>query len=448
MNRSLSTITFRSLLLTVALAAPVCAQNLTTFVNGQPANAVQVNANFEALKTTVQSAQAAAGAAQFTADAAQTTANAAATQASVSTLNTTVANLSTSLSSLTSALTGAGVNVAVAGFVQAFGFRLLTTNRFEFGPPGENSDDIWFERSNEATNVSRLRLVIGDDPGTSFTDRFEVGTLTTTFNPVLTMLSNGNVGIGTGNPTAARLVVSAGPPGGTLPQHGFLLTTGAGAAGASAFGEALSISASGCVHAQLFRALSDARIKSIVGRSDGPRDLDTLMGIEITDYTHKDTVTKGGGTHKKVIAQQVEAVYPQAVGRSTDVVPDIYQRATQQDGWITLATDLKVGERVRLIGENAEGVHEVLEVRDGAFRTGFVPAGEKVFVYGREVNDFRSVDYEAIAMLNVSASQELARRVEALTAENTALKNRVASLEAMAAEVAALKAAMQPLLAK
>ena len=53
MNRSLSTITYRSLLLTVALAAPVCAQNLTTFVNGQPANAVQVNANFEALKTSI-----------------------------------------------------------------------------------------------------------------------------------------------------------------------------------------------------------------------------------------------------------------------------------------------------------------------------------------------------------------------------------------------------------
>jgi prefoldin subunit 5 len=90
----------------------------------------------------------------------------------------------------------------------------------------------------------------------------------------------------------------------------------------------------------------------------------------------------------------------------------------------------------------------VLEVRDGAFRTAFVPTGEKVFVYGREVKDFRSVDYEAISMLNVSATQELAHRVETLTAENAALKNRVASLEAMAAEVAQLKAALQPLLAR
>jgi chaperonin cofactor prefoldin len=39
------------------------------------------------------------------------------------------------------------------------------------------------------------------------------------------------------------------------------------------------------------------------------------------------------------------------------------------------------------------------------------------------VSDFRIVDYDAIAMLNVSATQELAR-------ENEALKKRVAELEA------------------
>jgi hypothetical protein len=67
-------------------------------------------------------------------------------------------------------------------------------------------------------------------------------------------------------------------------------------------------------------------------------------------------------------------------------------------------------------------VHEVLEALPGRFRTAFKPTGEKVFVYGREVEDFRSVDYEAITMLNVSATQELSR-------ENEALKKRVAELE-------------------
>lgn len=42
--------------------------------------------------------------------------------------------------------------------------------------------------------------------------------------------------------------------------------------------------------------------------------------------------------------------------------------------------DLKVGNRVKLIGEKEDGIHEVLEVKAGAFRTAFKPATDKVFV--------------------------------------------------------------------
>jgi hypothetical protein len=89
-----------------------------------------------------------------------------------------------------------------------------------------------------------------------------------------------------------------------------------------------------------------------------------------------------------------------------------------------------VGERVRLIGEKEEGIYEVLEVDDGMFRTAFRPATDEVFVYGREVKDFRSVDYEAISMLNVSATQELAKQVEAKDAEIAQLNVKLAALEA------------------
>jgi hypothetical protein len=161
--------------------------------------------------------------------------------------------------------------------------------------------------------------------------------------------------------------------------------------------------------------ISDERIKNIKGQSDSAVDLKTLLGLHITDYTYMTPPRRELNT-QKVIAQQVEKVYPQAVKQLTGVVPDIYQKATLKDGWVQLATDLKVGERVKLIDEKEAGVHEVLEVRDGAFRTDFKPATNEVFVYGREVKDFRSVDYDAISMLNISATQELARRLEKLEA--------------------------------
>ena len=245
---------------------------------------------------------------------------------------------------------------------------------------------------------------------------------------------SGNVGIGTTTPTHAKLEISGLTGINSITGYGYFSKFSTTYPSTATSGSA-SVYASSVIIAESFLAFSDERIKHVEGRSDAARDLSTLTGIQVTDYTYIDSVAKGAGRQKKVIAQQVEKVFPQAVRRSTDVVPDIYQKAEVKDGWIKLATNLKKGERVRLIGESEEGIHEVIEVRDGAFRTTFRPATEKIFVYGREVNDFLSVDYEAIAMLNVSATQELNRRLEAKVAEFTRLgTEKDAQIKALAAD--------------
>jgi hypothetical protein len=243
----------------------------------------------------------------------------------------------------------------------------------------------------------------------------------------------GNVGIGT-SPTRGKLEV-VGSVSTNINIGGFLNRNGADDLDNTNTQKNISIYADGNIVGGEINAVSDARIKNIQGRSDGEWDLTTLNRIEITDYTHKDDIAKGGGVHKKVIAQQVESVYPQAVNKITDVVPDIYKKAAVKDGWVDLETDLKVGERVRLIGEEDESIYDVLEVRTDAFRTAFKPTTDELFVYGREVDDFGLVDYEAIAMLNVSATQQIKKEkdmeVKALQNENAALKTRFDALEAM-----------------
>jgi uncharacterized small protein (DUF1192 family) len=199
----------------------------------------------------------------------------------------------------------------------------------------------------------------------------------------------------------------------------------------------LSMRADGGVLAYWFAAHSDERIKNIKGRSDGTADLRKLIDIEVTDFVYKDVVEKGTRPQKKAIAQQVEKVFPQAVSQTTDVVPDIYRTAPLKNGWIEMGTDLKVGDRVRLITEKGHrAVHEVLEVKPDKFRTDFVEDAGQVFVYGREVKDFRVVDYEAIAMLNVSATQELNRRIAAQDSEIESLSTRLAALEQLQKQLA------------
>lgn len=191
-----------------------------------------------------------------------------------------------------------------------------------------------------------------------------------------------------------------------------------------------SIISDGRIRAGAVDIASDSRIKTQQETSDGALDLALLRKIQITDYRHIDVPGNSGRSQKKVIAQQVEKVYPQAVGTGKGVVPDIYKQASLKGGWVQLATNLKQGERVRLISKKGDDVYAVLEVGVGSFRTTLEEDTDKLFVYGREVNDFRSVDYDAISMLNVSATQALDRKLELEHKENVALKEKVEGLEA------------------
>ena len=235
----------------------------------------------------------------------------------------------------------------------------------------------------------------------------------------LTILKNGNTGIGTSSPTQAKLVVS-GYVNNNLGSGGYLAN---GGAGAGTYGTVpYSIYATHRVAAAEFNAFSDVRIKNIIGISNSQEDLKTVSQIEITNYQLKDSISKGNQMLKKVIAQQVKKVYPQAVtDNSTEVIPNIYQLSEIKDNWITLKTDLKIGDKVKLIFESNDELVEVTEVNNNAFKVATDKQG-KVFVYGKEVNDFHTVDYEALAMLNISATQELLKRLEDLENQNSNLR--------------------------
>ena len=55
-----------------------------------------------------------------------------------------------------------------------------------------------------------------------------------------------------------------------------------------------------------------------------------------------------------------------------------------------------------------------------------------VFVYGKQVNDFHIVDYDALSMLNVSATQALSKRNKALEAKQSNLNTSLNNIEQQA----------------
>lgn len=186
----------------------------------------------------------------------------------------------------------------------------------------------------------------------------------------------------------------------------------------------ISIYAARGVYAQEFDAFSDARIKNINGKSNTTADLETVNQLEVTDYTLKDKIQSGDRIYKKVIAQQVEKVYPQVVSKHVDFIPNVYQVTSNiektANGYLfTFAGNhniSKTAKKLRVLLAEGQGMEQFdiisipadnkVEIKATALKT------DKAFVYGEEVDDFRTVDYEGLTTLNISATQELSKLVK------------------------------------
>lgn len=225
---------------------------------------------------------------------------------------------------------------------------------------------------------------------------------------------NGRVGISTGaNPLTKAMLEVDNFVNYNLGSFGRFTSTGNGSTGSGA--NNYSIWASETIAASEFHAFSDMRIKNKIGISNADSDLHTLSKIRITDYTMKDKVKYGDKLFKKVIAQELKEVYPTAVSLSTNMIPNIYKKANVRQGWIVLNTDLQKGDIVKIITAYSSLDVVVDEVNETRFKVA-IPDGE-VFVYGKQVNDFHTVDYEALTTLNISATQELLKRINILETE-------------------------------
>jgi hypothetical protein len=181
---------------------------------------------------------------------------------------------------------------------------------------------------------------------------------------------------------------------------------------------------------------SDMRTKKDLSLSPGSADLKTLMSLKVTDYRYVDPNVRGGELVKGFIAQEVEQSYPEAVSKAAGFLPSIMSNAVSVSGQgdaVTIALDkahgLAVGDRVRVVCSG--GTFKDVQVTSIPDNRSFTAGGlgndlqkGEVMVYGKEVSDFRSVDYNSIFILNVSATQELARRVAELEAANAGLMEK------------------------
>ena len=272
--------------------------------------------------------------------------------------------------------------------------------------------------------------------------------LITQSNQVVLGTSNTNVyvpyrmGIGVATPSKATLEIDGYIP--HFPGYGYARFTTSG----TYFNyqvntqRHLSIYASAGIAAVNFLAFSDRRIKNNIVDVPDNLALQQVRDIPCRYYEYIDKFSKGNEKVIGFIAQEVNEVLPMAVNTGTDYIPNEY-RVLEGVSWEEIAntngnmtykmssdlTDVSgVNYKFYVSNDLSENEIEkqIIGNSDNTFT--FDVSYQNVFCFGKEVDDFHSIDKDKIFALHHSAIQEIDKQQTADKLEISQLKEQLADV--------------------
>ena len=179
---------------------------------------------------------------------------------------------------------------------------------------------------------------------------------------------------------------------------------------------------------------SDIRIKKNIQQS--ANTLDIVNSIRVVEYDYMDSTHAPHVSHG-VIAQELQKVYPEAITTKTEYIPSVFSKAVNVSDTTTTVTlqvpnehFLQQGDMIKVTTKQGE------DKKDRSMTVVFVDSPtsftvskwesytqeEEVFVFGKQVNDFLTVDKMQLGVLALGASQTLSKQVKELQEENATLK--------------------------
>ena len=251
---------------------------------------------------------------------------------------------------------------------------------------------------------------------------------------------SGNVGIGTTNPTTAKLHIQ-GTVSSTL-SYGYL--NGSGYTGTASGNNPYSIYADGRIACSEFNAFSDSRIKKNVVDINDSSALDKIRNLKPKIYNYIDEKQKGTSNVYGFIAQEVANVLPYAITVGEGDIPNILTNSNVSVTSDSNVLELRLDTTVEgLTLSNTSNIN--ITIDNDQYLT--VPvlsfSGSNVitiqnsdkfsnvtgaYIHGEHIQDFNNLNKDAIWAVSTAALQEVDRQLQAEKTKVVTLETQVADL--------------------
>ena len=254
--------------------------------------------------------------------------------------------------------------------------------------------------------------------------------------------TSGRVGIGTTNPTQAKLVVSGSVSTSLGGTYGLLNSSGSTdtASGTSNY----SIYASDRIAGSEFNAHSDSRIKKNVVDINDSSALDKIRLIEPKIYNYIDEKQRGTSNVYGFIAQEVANVLPYAVTVSTGDIPNILTNSNVSVTSDSNVLELRLDTTVEgLTLSNTSNINITTDKDQYLTVPVLTFSGSNVitiqnsdtfsnvtgaYIHGEQVSNFHYLNKDAIWAVSTAALQEVDRQLQAEKTKVATLQTQVADL--------------------
>ena len=215
-----------------------------------------------------------------------------------------------------------------------------------------------------------------------------------------------------------------------------------GISGAST-NNSFSLYADGKIAALEFNAISDIRVKEIQNERDIENDLNILKNMKTYDYTFIDKLEHKNTRKIGFIAQEIEKINEDFVNKSKRFIPNIYKIfhfIAEDQIEIHNDTDININDTLKIEVKHSETnsyesfIVKVIDKQENNIKIygkeydqnkDDILFNEKVFIYGKFVDDFLTIDINQILSINTNCIKYLVNKIEKYDEDLNKIKQKL-----------------------